>query len=133
RTQALELGAHRNRLHNVPVDINLVGRGNRDEDAGGLRSDGRHRLRLRDLDARLLDEYRGDDEEDEHDEHDVEHRRQVDFALFLVEVGLAVVHALRLLWCLAAISRDPRPGKYYRRPPSATSPSPRPACSSSSS
>jgi len=77
-----------------PVDPDVVVGIDGDEDVGlGLLhcSGG---LRAVDVDAGLLDEGGGNDEEDQHDEHHVEHRCDVDagFLFLVLNVGKYLSH-----------------------------------------
>ena len=96
--QALDVGAYRTRVNLAPVDPDFVVGRNRNEDIGLfflLRS-----LRVRPVyvDSGLLYEGRGDNKENEHDEDHIQHGRDVDLALFLLDflIGKHLTHTVFL-------------------------------------
>ena len=87
--QSLHLRAHVAKLDAPPVHPNVAVLADRDQQVAGVAIDARHRCRLEDRDAGLLDERRRDDEEDQQIRREVEHRREVDAGVFR-------------FWCMAS-------------------------------
>jgi hypothetical protein len=80
--QPLHLRTHFAQLDTPPIHPNVAVLANRNHQVAGISIDTRHRRRLEDRHAGLLDERRGDDEENQQIHGEVEHRCKVDARVF---------------------------------------------------